>query len=347
MVTLLMIAGISAIGTYMYIRATSYIPFMQTLIDQQKAKVLALGGLQLAISKLVYTPEAPKEQAAKSATAAPAADDANRQLYVSIMPALNRWQIFELRAHPDGMDGIMKICIMSEDGKLDINQVYDFKKKQFKGQGTPQGDMKKIMELVCKKIESATGMRDLLPALETFLKKRGYPLNDVTELVTISSWAPFSQKIFYEPRTETKPSEKPVLYLTDIFTLFSGKITLEPRLFSDSWLGIASIAQAYQGQVKERSELIKKIGKQFKQSVQWKADWNTQLKPIYQKELQSLPKGLDSVLDTTFDPRFFMIRVDATCGSVTQRLVAIVERERRMQAGRVVFEGIIKKMYWL
>jgi len=347
MVTLFMIAGMTAIATYIYMRGSVYIPFINTMIDHHKAKLAALGGLQIGIRQLVYVEQ--KEEAANSSDKKGQQNksDEVQQFYVRIMPALNRWQVFELRKAIDGIDAAIRVCIVCEEGKLDLNQVYDFNRKQFKGQGQANGDMKKIMEFICKRIENSMGMRDLLPAFERLLKKRGYPLNDVTQLLTASEWAPFNNYLFYEPSQATKVPEKPTLYLTDIFTVYSGKMTIEPRLLSDSWLILMGIPPALQGQVKERSELIKKIGKQFKQAVQWKTDWNTQLKPIYQKELQSLPKGLDSVLSVNFDPQQFLIRIDATVGSVTQRLIAVVERVKKMQAEKIGYEGIIKKMYWL
>ncbi len=347
MVTLFMLAGMTAIATYVYMRGTAYIPFMNTMIDQHKAKLMALGGLQIGIQQLTYVERKEDTKSSDNNKQGQQQESEAQQLYMRLMPALNRWQVFELRKAIDGIDAVIRLCIVCEEGKLDLNQIYDFKRKQFKGQGQAQGDMKKVMELVCKRIESIMGMRDLLPALEQMLKKRGYPLNDVTQLLTLSEWATFNNYLFYEPSQETKVPEKPVLYLTDIFTIYSGTMTIEPRLFSNAWLGIMGMPQAYQGQVKERAELIKKISKQFKQTVQWKTDWNTQLKPIYQKELQSLPKGLDSVLSVNFDPRQFLIRIDATVGTITQRLIAVVERVKKAQAEKSEYEGVIKKMYWL
>jgi|SRR5579872_1215409 len=347
MVTLFMVAGMTAVATYIYMRGTAYIPYMHTMIEQQKAKLVAMGGVQIGIRQLTYVEQNTdaKKDGNKQAEQKTMSDA--QQLYMRIFPALNRWQVFELRKAVDGIDAVIRVCIMCEEGKLDLNQIYDFKRKQFKGQGATQADMKKVMELVCKRIESSMGMRELLPALERFLKKRGYPLNDVTQLVTIPEWSTYNNHLFYEPTEVSKPQAKPILYLTDIFTVYSGKMTIEPRLFSDAWLGIMGMPQALQGQVKERSELIQKLGKEFKQTVQWKTDWNTQLKPIYQKELQSLPKGLDSVLSVNFEAQQFLLRVESTVGKVTQRLVVVVDRAKKAQAEKAEYEGIIKKMYWL
>ena len=74
------------------------------------------------------------------------------------MPTLNRWQTFELTEEIDGLDGEIKLCITCEDGKLDLNQWYDFNKKKFiGGEGTHRGkfNMKHAHSFDGKKIFKA------------------------------------------------------------------------------------------------------------------------------------------------------------------------------------------------
>ena len=80
-VTLLMIASMTAVGTYIFLRSTVFIPFMHTMYDREKAKVLAMGGLQIAIQQLSHFDEA--EQSTTTPQAAgykPLANKANKKL---------------------------------------------------------------------------------------------------------------------------------------------------------------------------------------------------------------------------------------------------------------------------
>ncbi|HRN78427.1 MAG TPA: hypothetical protein PLU71_04255 [Candidatus Dependentiae bacterium] len=341
LVTLMMITGAIAVGTYIFLRGSVYLPFMRSHIERQKAIMFAQGGLAIAQSQLTLF-VAPKDQKEENTNQQ---SDPAKQLWERITPTINRWQTYQLKKNIDGIDGVIKICLGAEEGKIDLNTVYDYKKKEFKGKGQPTADWHKLMEVVCKRIEVLTGAKDTFNALSAFLKKRSRPLNDVTELLTIKEFDVFRNAVFYEPRTQE--SKDVVIYLTDIFTVHSRTDTLQPWLFSDSLLGILQIKQAQPGDSAKREDVIKKLNKKFKKTVQWKQDWDELLKPLYEKELQSLPNGLDSVLDVTFEPTTFTVLVHGTVGLVTQRLLAIVERYSRVRNSKIEYNVSIKKLYWL
>lgn len=344
-VTLLMIAGMTTIGTYIYLRSTVFIPFMRTVSDREKAKMVALGGLQVGIRQLSQFDETESDQKPKPEAGGPL------QLFTRIMPLINRWQTFPLQEKIDGINGSMQVCLVCEEGKINLNRVYDFDKGEFRGKGQPKGDWQKIVELVCKEVEQALGGKELFAALETFLKNRKYPLYDITELLTIKEFAIFRNHIFYKPMDKktdgNKSDSKANIYLTDLFTTFSDKNTLEPRFFSDSMLGVLKLAQTATTDQAKRTEQIKNMEKNFKSKAQWPGDWATQLKPFYEKELQSLLSGLDSVLSTQFNPMQFSILSYGTVGAVTQRLLAIVTRNKRARNGETRYNIAISKIYWL
>jgi len=350
-VTLLMIAGMTAIGTYIYLRSTVFFPLMRTVYDREKAKVLALGGLQIAIRQLSQFNEPQSEQASSPQNAGQPSKSKQEsggplQLFARLMPIINRWQTFPFQKKIDGIDGSLQICLVCEEGKININRIYDFDKGTFHGQGQAKGDWQKIMELVCKEIEQALGGKELLSSLETFLKSRKYPLYDTTELLTIKEFEIFRNHIFYQPDTKTGDT-KINMYLTDIFTTFSNKSTLEPRFFSDSMLSILKLAQTASTDETKRAEQVSTMQKNFKQTAQWPSDWETQLKPFYEKDLQSLLNGLDSVLSTQFNPTQFSVLTYGTVGAVTQRLLAIVKRNKRAHNGQTGYDITIRKIYWL
>jgi len=344
-VTLLMIASMTAIGTYIYLRSTVFLPFMRTVYDREKAKMLALGGLQIAIQQLSQFDAPESEQPAASPQtggqpAKPKEAGGPPQLFARLMPIINRWQKFPLQKNIDGIDGSIQVCLVCEEGKINLNRIYDFDKGQFRNQGQLKGDWQKLMGLVCKEIEQARGGKELLPALEGFLKNRGYPLYDITELLTIKEFDVFRNHIFYEPEAK-KTDDKPNIYLTDLFTTFSDKSTIEPRLFSHSMLSILKLAH------NASAEQIATMKQNFKQTVQWPSDWETQLKPLYEKDFQSLFTGLESALSTQFNPQQFSVLVHGTVGAVTQRLLAIVTRNKRARNGETRYNTAISRIYWL
>ena len=95
-----------------------------------------------------------------------------------MLPIINRWQEFKLVKKTDGIDGVIRVCIMSENGKVNLNQIFDFKTKKFKGQGQVARDYAKSFKIIAERLKSFVEI-DLYQPNLSFLTKRGYPLNDI------------------------------------------------------------------------------------------------------------------------------------------------------------------------
>jgi len=347
--TLLITATATLVVTYIFNRGTVYVPFMQMMIDREKAKMIALGSIQIIASQLTYQ-EKEKTQSTIKKQTKQIPNDNEKNLLTRILPTLNRWQIFQLKEHIEGIDAQLRICLMCEEGKVNLNQIYDFSQHKFHGQGKNQRDWKKILQEIFQRIEKITKGKDLFPSLEKFLRKQKYPLNDVTDLLTIKSFAIFKNNLFYEPPSKLAKEQiqiKHPLYLTDIFTISSRKAMLEPWLFSNSIDRLFGLKQTNFGDVQQRKQMVNQWLKNFKKTTKWGQDWNTQLKPVYEKEFQSLPPGIDSIFSTIFEPKMFSILSYATVGNITQRLFTIVERIKSSQNGQTVYDVKIRKLYWL
>lgn len=270
--TLLVIALATMMTSVMFDRSGSYVPYMKAVIDRQKAAMLALGGLaivqeQLSRSVVVEQKEeqqsAQQEQKQTPKDQKVTAEQKMQHLFKIIMPTLNRWQHFELTEEHDGVDGTLSVCLMSEEGKINLNKIFDFEKKQFVGEikteqepntpaqkpaATPsKQDWKKNLAFLFNRIEKETKATELLLSLEAFLKKRDYPLNDITELLAIKNFAPFKHAVYYEPPREhdkkNKKNKQPYA-LADLFTLYSDAPTIEPWLLSDSMIGVLGVPRA-------------------------------------------------------------------------------------------------------
>lgn len=352
--TLLIIGAAMMIVTYIGHRGSFYLPFSSMIIAREKAKMLALGGVQVAIAQLAQSDKKdekgkaqedktePTQEGEEAATEKPAQTKQipEKEFLIRILPTLNRWQHFDLKEETDGIDARLSICLMSEEGKINLNRIIDLKKHVIKG--TEQKGWKAALPELFKGIERVAGGGELLPAFEKIVKELQFPFNDSTELITRKEFNHFKDILFYQPLS-AKGKDK--IYLTDIFTVWSNSDTIEPWLLSDSMISILALSRGEIDDAKKRKEQVEGLLKNFKVRSNWQQDWDTIFKPIYGKELRSLPKNIDSILSTRFEPRFFSARVHATVADVTQMLFVILERVKSAQAGEYDVE--IKKLYWL
>jgi len=346
--TLLAVGAAMVVATYIGHRGSYYLPFSKMILEREKAKMLALSGVQVAIAQLAQSPEKKNNQKEQpqtdksGATQTTQKNNPERDFLLRILPTLNRWQDFELKEDIDGIDGKISICLMCEEGKINLNRIIDFKKNAFKG--TDKSGWKIIMQEICKAIDRVAKTGDLFAAFEKIVKETQIPFNDATELITRKEFNHFKDTLFYQPPTAKKQD---TIYLTDIFTVWSSSDKLEPWLFSDSMNGLLGLPRVEVDDIKKRKEQAENWVKNFKEKSNWQQDWQTILMPMYGKELRTLPKNIDSMLSTTFAPKYFSVLVHGKVSDVTQIVYAILERNKQAQGDNIEYEVIIKKLYWL
>jgi hypothetical protein len=351
LITTLLVISLAVVMISVLInRSTVFFPLTQTVIEREKAQELAYGGLQLALSQLAYadvvqekkepSPDQKDSKDSKPDTQQQAAVAQTQQFLKTLVPVLNSWQTIKLNAEHDGIDGEIKICLMSEDGKININELYDFKKHTFVGSSKEQEELKKALASIFSAMKKASGSQDLLEALEAFLKKRDDKIRDVTELLTIKPFATFKNNIFYSPDAPQSSKGEKTVYLTDIFTLWTHKKTIDPWLFSYS---IRTLLELPAPDKAAASEAIKG----FKGSYSWPASWNTIFSKVYKKDFNSLPKGITPLLNTTFGPETFSVLSYGTVGQITHRIFAILERDTTDRESKDPATVQIKKLYWI
>jgi hypothetical protein len=337
-------------------RGGSFMPYMAAMNQRQKARNLAYGGIALAQSQLgrIVTGEQDKKSESKKPTK-PTAEQEDIELLKVILPILNQWQTVVLTMERDGIDGKIELCICSEDGKININEWFDFKEKKFKDEKKGEHSFKALLTTLLAPVEKRMQAKELVPALEQFLAKRGYQLNDVTELLTIKAFEPFRNAQWYTPTTTQKEEAGPVYALADIFTTHTQHKDIEPWLFSSALCGMYGInrihtIQGTPGATQKgtaETERISELLKQFKQKADWKSDWDNRLKNIYTVQFAQLPKYASEVLSNTFQARIFSVIVAATVGDVTQRLYVILERIKKSQDTKTVYDVIVRAFYWI
>jgi hypothetical protein len=345
LVTTLMIVSLAVVLiSFIINRSTVFFPLARTTIDREKAKELALGGLQFSLSQLAYADVIQSEEKRGAKTSpdqkpeAPNTLNQARQMLKNLVPVLNKWLTIKLDSARDGIDGEIKVCIASEDGKINLNELYDFQRHEFVGKGKEQEELKKLLQEILSSIKKA-GTEDLFQSLEAFLKERNDKLRDITELLSIKSFALFKNELFYNPDTQGSGNKKS-LYLNDLFTLWSRKGTMDPWLLSSSVCALLNLAELKKGPVADAI-------KNFKGSYSWPADWNSIFSKLYKKDFNSLPKGITRILSVNFGPETFSVLSYGTVGQITHRLYAIVERDTTNREAKEPAKVTIKKLYWV
>lgn len=349
--TLVLAAVAISTVTYLARKNLVYTPLTHKAADREKANLLALGGIELACSQLAGSKpnkkdakKAVTESQQKESSKKEAVDSVEKRMLAALIPANGRWQTFSFDEKRDGMSGTVQICITSEEGKIDINALYNFKEKKFVGSEatTEDKNYRMMLEKVLARVEDSIGASNLMRGLEAFLKGRDKPLSDVTELLSIKEFAPFKQAVFYEP-----VSDKKAITLTDLFTVWNGTRGLTAWLLSPS---LQRIMGATQLDVKKLPDeaIVKKIVDNYGPTITLKQAWQELLAPLYGIELASLPTYAKAVLGTRFGPRFFSVLSYGVVGTTTQKLLAIIMLEEDSSPDSdAAYSVVMKKLYWL
>ncbi len=351
LLTLMIVSLSLVVITYLTDLSSSFTPFIRIASDREKAVALALGGIEVARAQLAGTyKKEEKKQPSPLALPGMSQQQNNQddvQLLKTLLPNYTQWQTFALEKERDGMRAELKIAITCEQGKFNINELYDFKKHTFNDAGKKPGETKKVLQQLFARMTSFVGGADLFGVFEKFLKERQYKLQDVTELLTIKEFQVFQDAVFYDPSdslTDQSKKEKRPLFLTDIFTIWSDSAFIEPWLLSESVVTLLDLKRDTQRYKKDK-EVVAQLLTSFTPQTVWATAWDKQLQPLYGKSFASLPEGLASFLSTTFKPTKFCVVSYAKVGKIVQKILAIVERAPGPQDG--LHDVKIRKLYWL
>jgi hypothetical protein len=349
-VTMLILAASTILVTGLIYRASGAVPLARFAIAQERAKLLAFSGPDIVRALLTVRPEKEEKDAKKETQKV--SDPELKKLFTQFLPMLNRWTTFQLKEPIDGIDGTITIYLSSEDGKVNLNTAYDFEKKAFfqnqqKGPAAPTSpnapmDQKGLVQLICQRIEKQKKISNLFEAIEKFFKKLDGPLEDISQLLLI----PELEKM----KNELYPSQKSssLLFLSDLFTVCGTQKKIQPWVFSAGIAATFDCKKAVAANPQEEQKAVQGWLKNFKKNVgDWKKEWTPLLKPVYQKELQSLPKGIDSLFDTSCVPHLFSVVSIGTFGEISCSVLAIIELTEHKENNRVSYESAIKKWYIL
>jgi hypothetical protein len=310
--------------------------FIKTMVAREHAEILALSGINIAIAQLSFdehdknakTQEDKKDE--KKTPESPDGKETEEQgdgkkdplkTFVSfLLPRLNRWQTVTLDQKIDGLEGQMKICIVCEQGKINLNEVFDFKKQEFK----------KEYEMLLKSLEipGRLAAGEMHTKLLEYLKKCKRPITDVSELMNVQALDGLS--VFYEPPELRGKEHKSVsslgLALQDIFTIWSGTDTIDPIVFSSALCNMFGLRPPAADDTEKLKERFKQVVSAFKKDwgENWEENWK-HLQIIYDQKPKILP-AIKDILAKKFSPKVFSVLSYGKVDQVEQRVLAIVKK---------------------
>lgn len=278
--------------------------FDRTMVDRERAEMVALGGISLAMAQLSETKQ--------------------KEFLEKVLPTLNRWQAFTLYEDIDGIDGEVKFCVSCENGKININEAFDFQKQQFKPTYKAMLENLKLKGPAQQEKQEGSFLKELTK----FLKKRNRKLDEVTELISgIGKNVP---QVFYEPpmREKKEKNAKPnvSLAIQDIFTIWTNSDKLEATLLSDALCAMLELKRPVAHDAQLQADVFKKVSKSFKPETDQNSEdyWKT-IKPIYQpKNIGKLAKL--GIFSSKFEPTTYSVLSSGKVGNVEQRVLAIIKK---------------------
>jgi len=298
--------------------------FIQTMVDRERAEMLVLGGLNVAMQRLQMEEQKKGQQQNEQQEGD---DDKKKKL----SPAqkwlqrnyayMNRWYTVRLQESVDGIDAVLKICISSEHGKINVNEIFDFKKQE----------VKKEYEILLSGLEIKGKLKPgaIYKKLVEYLKKRKKKLDDITELYEIKGFE--NLDIFYDPpknpvKKKGKIKPNTTLALQDIFTIWSGDDKLDPLFFSDALCAIFGIRRPHANDARTLNSQFKEFIASFKENFahDWDKNWQY-LEPIYQDKPKFLDK-VKNIFSKQFGPKVFSVLSYGKVGQVEQKLLAIIKK---------------------
>lgn len=330
--------------------------FDHIVVAREKAKMIAMAGISLAQAQLSerdfknYDKELTTLEDEKNKKP----DERTKKMLLTILPHLNKWQTFALNKNNDGVDGELKICLMCENGKLNLNALFDFKKKQF----APE-IQNLLKQLALQLPDSKTNLKagELYALLNDYLKKRGKPLEDLSQLLEIPKLSAIS--FWYDPPTKSlknvQPQQQRTIALNDLFTIWTPDAKIEPWLFSDATCAVLGLRRPLFDDAQKMGEIYKKVVSQFKPDLgaQWVQNWSILL-PLYTKTPQAINE-IAKILSQQFDPTVYTVISSGTVQEIEQKVLAVLMKQKkeqpqnskdaRPQQQDVNFK--IMKLYWL
>lgn len=357
--TMSILAIVTLLVTQLFYVGTAYNIFVPLTYERESAKQLALSGISIATAQLllqdeVLNPKKSKKNAkdqkqpagAENESKKSVSEEANhqKQRLKTLLLIQNQWQEFSLVTAKDGIDGTIKLCITCEDGKVNLNQLYNFNKKSFYSVASSM-----TTEAWCKllflRMKSWFKDQDIETLMMNIIKKQKQSYTSPFDLLGYSSLNFLSDSSIYTPDALMEKDDKNEqkirsVFLNDIFTTETKSFYIDPWILSSSLRALFGFVIDKKIKQEDLSLMLEKIDLN---QINWETTWDSTLKEFYGKEFKSLDKEFVSFLSTKFEPHTFSVVCYGKVGRVTQKLLAILKLSTKGNEEVVT----VKKIYWL
>lgn len=337
-------------------RVNAYRHLSQLWVDVEKARAVALGGIQIAMGQVARLDANAEKQEEKAPGKGEGQDphatqekekklkdqeEKEKAAVQVLLNAFNQWQTFTLKEKEEGLDGECSIYISSEEGKINLNKLYDFKEKKFAAMSSVNG--KQICQMLTEGLKVFFERNQLKPinfekVLEDFFKKHPFPLDDVSELLAIPEVARMQDQLFIGPETLDK------LFFSDLFTVSTDSFTINPLLFSRAMSRVVG-TRILNAQTVETPPLKELVTLMKAPKIDWQASWTPLLANLLGKEYRAVPEPVKPLFATRFEATVFSVVSYGKVGSVVQKVCAIIEKSKNARDKSQPF--LLKKLYWL
>lgn len=295
------------------------------LVEREQARTLAMSGLQIAIAQLSDDPQSVGNQAK------PGSDKGPSELAKTLKkaePILNRWQTFSYTEEKEGIDGSCELYIACEQGKISINQLYDFENKKFIKNDKLDGF--KVLQIVSDKVPQG---KELAESFATLFKERGRPLQDVTDI--------FKDKKLKKLAAYVFPSAGQAVTLLDLFTVDTNKPLVQPWFLSKSLNTVLGFKNQDTIEKAALDTLLEKA-KSLPNTTAWQQNWDTYLAPIYGKQYSTIVPEIRALFNDEFEMPNFSVISYGKFGKVVVKAYAVLQKNDEKAVSYCV-----KKIYWI
>lgn len=330
-------------------RVSTYKQLTRSYTEKEIARLIARSGIDIAMSQLMIFVQDKKEEAQPVKKNLTQPNDQSKQEENEkkaqesaadfILKKLNTWQTFDFEDKHEGLEATCNVYITSEQGKINLNNLYDFKEKKFKQLGTVDG--KKALEFLTERLKPIFDAEqkkvDLANLVEQIFQKNNGPFEDISQLAQGNNGVVIYNRLFPSKEDQDK------ITFFELFTTSQAK-SIHPLALTSSMKLIAGFKKpGKETKEKPSNEQIDNIIN--KQINDWKAEWDNVLSKIYGQTYDSVPETIKSLFANKFEPNLFFVVSYGKVGSVTEKVAALIEKNQTGTNKNEPF--IIRKLYWL
>ncbi len=318
---LIIITTLTIIIVNVYQRVAVAQPYTRAIIAKEKARMLALGGIEIVLQELtnLYNPQEKQEKKENEPTPSPLAE---------LMQLVNRWHKVPLEKLYKKEEASLSYYITSNLGKINLYAIYDKEAKKYASLASGLEADKLLASL-------DTWGEKLVQELPSFFEKREYAPQDTTEFLELKSLKELSNSLI--PEEKNNPP-----FFMDTFSLDAHKNGINPFLASTSLKKILGFTQEKQLDKDSEKELKDSISK-IKDDTKIETIWNESLSKMDGKKWEDIPEPFKKIFTAQYWPAGFSIMVKAQVGEIHQTIYALIRAEEDTKK-KLFFTD---RLYWL